>query len=328
MENNIGQDIEGTHTVLNYLYACFQGGFAAQNMLSQLGYHGFNPDDLQRSQAALGQTDRWLQQLWQGHPILSRSWLTPQTPDAKEALALLSKVRGEISQVVNKVERLVAEENNLQEDSEGVKYLIATYARFAYTNENYVKGFIEYGKVFAQKALSDTFSTMLPQAEQNIETAHMFFNIFTKEQNIHPIFFQGLREEAVMLPGALRTNMHDLNHLSHFYTEFDFKAAQIPETEAIEWGHLQVDPITAGFWQAYDISPIEMRAWSQFGFTDPRTVWFWRSQGFQPKDAQGWFQAGFVPPQARLWREEGHSLQEAAASLAKGVPTPQRVRYN
>ncbi len=326
MDENLGQDLELSHSVLNYVNACYQGDFASLNMLSQLGFHEFNPDELSTCQAELTYLERLMGQLGQGIPVFSRSWKVAQTSDAKETLAVVERLKVARVAYAVKIEKMLALENPFQ-SIEDVKFLIAAYCRFAYTNENYIRGYIAFGESFTVPELVQAYSSILPQAEKNIEAAHLFFDIFTGDEQIPEVFYRSLFEEGLFLPGIFRTNAHDLSRFAATYKgPFTFEHTDIPLQLAEEWAVINIDANVAGYWHAYHFTARDMADWVQVGITVPRNAWFWRCVGFDAQGAEGWSRAGFPPPLAQSWVAAGFTAEEAIDHIKRGFTNPQTAR--
>ena len=301
MNEDLGRDIEVTHNILNYLNACYQGHFACLNMLSQLGYQKFNPDDLTVCQENITFVERLLGQLHQGLPVFSMVWKIPQTADSKETLSRVSKLRLELKEISDEIEKLLMEPTLLNEN-ENVKLLIANYTRFAYTNEHYIKGFVDYGKSFTMPEVVASYEGLLDQAEQNISAAHLFFDVFTSEEGAPDVFYTSLFEESLFLPGMFRTNVHDLSKFLYIYkTPLTFEQLEIPPEISEEWKVIKVDPDLAGYWNAFQFAASDMIDWVQAGIRQPRQAWFWNCLHFTPESAAPWIRQGFTPPLAREW---------------------------
>lgn len=326
MNENLGLDLDLSHSVLNYINACYQGKFASLNMLSQLGYHDFNPDELSQCQEKLSYTERLLGQLSQGNPVFSRSWKTPQTNEAKETLGIVSQLKTEIVALAVRLEKLLSTENPFQ-NPEDTKYLIASYCRFAYTNENYIRGYVTLGESFSVPEIVQAYTSLLPQAEKNIEAAHLFFDIYTNEDGVPEVFFRSLFEESLFLPGIFRTNAHDLMRFAATYRgTFSFEMADIAPNRAEEWAVINVDPNTAGYWNAYTFTAREMADWVGIGVNVPRDAWFWTCIGFTAEAAAGWVQYRFPPPVALSWVQNSFTPDEAIDHLQRGFSDPTTAR--
>ena len=289
MDENLGQDLELSHNILNYLHANFQGQFACLNLLSQLGFHEFNPDSVAECQSNISYIEKLINNLHQGIPIFSNIWKSPQTQDAKEVMLLLKYSKKELIAFASKIEKILIEPTHVD--------------------------------------LENQYASLLPQAEKNVEAAHLFFDIYTGEAEVPAIFFRSLFEEGLFLPGVLRTTVHDFYRFSATYSgTFDYPMTDIPADEAEEWQVINIDPIRAGYWHAFTMSARDFVEWVQIGVTVPRTAWFWKCLLFEASEAAPWFRFGFQPPTAREWVTSNFTAEEAVEHINRGLTNPKTAR--
>ena len=315
MNESFLSDVLLTNSITNFLFAGWQGAFASLNILSQLGYLHFNPDDLSKIERYLSSAEKWKEDLYKGLPIFSSSWSSPQTVPAKKAFEHLVDLRSDLQQVVGKIRKILLI-NDLEHHPEEVRLLIAYFARQAYSRENYIRGFIDLGGSFRFKDLSESYSRVAPEAERSIEIAHAFFNLFMSEETLLPSFYRGLREECLFLPGVFQSQVHDINLLLNSYTTpITYANVGISAVDAQAWHANGINPIAAGYWMAWDFSPDEAPLWLELGVDDPKFGWFWRLMGFRPKEAFEWGRRGFAPPGARDWRDRGLTPDEAIREI-------------
>jgi len=325
MSNTFINDIYLTNSIVNFLYSGYQGAFASQNLLSQLGYTKFNPGDVSHIEGQLSQIEKWKEDLLKGLPIFSSTWRAPQTVASKKAFEALSDLRSDLLKTVGHIKKSLLVEN-LSESEEEVKYLISAFARQAYSRENYVRGFVEFGESFKHQDVVDNYKKFLPQAEQGIQAAHMFLQIFQSEEKPQAVFFKGLYEECIFLPGVFQAQVHDINILRSSYAEaMTYEKLGITPEHIDSWESIKVNPMAAGYWQAWDFTPELAANWLEAQFNDPRSAWFWLNMGFNPGEAREWALAGFFPPAAREWRERGYSL-EATLKFLEDQSVRQQVQ--
>lgn len=315
MPSTFINDIYLTNSVVAFLYAGFQGAFAGLNILSQLGYQHFNPDELSRVEKHLGEIEKWKEDLLRGLPILSVTWKSPQTVAAKKAFEDLSELRNDLLHTAGRVKKAVLFED-LSAVPEEVKYLIAAFARQAYARENYVRGFIEFGQSFKHQDVVDAYSGFLTETEAGIRAAHIFYDIFVSEENLFPEFFKGLREECSFLPGIYQAQVHDIALLLNSYTQnITYEKLGIMPQYSDSWKSIDVPPAVAGYWQAWEFAPEHAVPWLEAGMTDPRSARFWTFLGFGPAEALDWARLGFSPPAARAWLDRGYTPESALKAL-------------
>lgn len=315
MNSSFINDIYLTNSIVNFLHAGYQGAFAGLNLLSQLRYQHFNQEDLTLCEKALVEIDRWKDDLSRGLPIFSASWRSPQTVHSKKAFEALADLRSDLLQSSGRVKKMLLLQDPASSPEE-VKYLIAAFTRQSYARENYVRGFIEFGQAFKHQDIIDSYSPFMPDAEQGISAAHMFYDIFVSQENLPPVFYTGLFEECSFLPGIFHSQVHDIHLLLNSYAhEFSYGELAINPQHEEAWRSMEVTPVAAGYWQAWEFDPESASRWLQLGLTDPKAAWFWFSQGFDPDTAFTWAQAGFSPPTARAWRAQGYSPEAALRAI-------------
>lgn len=315
MTSSFINDIYLTNSIVGFIYAGYQGAFAAQNILSQLGYKSFNPDDLSRVEHVLSEAEKWKEDLLRGLPIFSTTWKSPQTVSAKKAFEKLADLRKDLLQTVGKIKKILLLQD-LPNCPEEVKLLIACFSRQAYARENYVSGFIEFGNAFKHQDIVNAYTPFLTEAQQAVQAAHMFYNIYTSEENLAPVFYKGLSEECSFLPGIFQAQVHDVTLLASSYNmPLSYTQLGINPDHQSEWEQIGINPVVAGYWQAWELEPAIAASWIEVGIGDPKTVWFWKNMGFAPKEAVDWFRYGFLPPNARAWRERGFAPEQAVRTI-------------
>lgn len=305
MEDSFKKDVSLTHTVLNFIHAELQGAFAECNMLSQLGFHDFNPDSISQLEKDIELTERWLEELYKGVPIFSTSWEGPQTIEAKEAFQLVTEIRKELIKKSGKIKKILVEDA-LSEHPEDVKFLIGALTRNAYKRDHSAHGLIELAKFFQDEAAIPQFNPLVQEAQRQIEGSHLLFSIYTQDESPQPIFFKGLLDEAHFLPGAFRTYAHEALLLVHTYKKnLSYKEVEIPDADAQGWSSLSISPAYAGFWHAYLISPAQTQEWVRSAINQPGEAWFWSHLKFIPQEAASWRMYGFSPVAAATLRSQG-----------------------
>lgn len=320
MNNTLQQDLELTLGIVNYLNASYRGKFAALNMLSQLAYRGFNNEELLRTEKVLETINRWQKDLWQQLPLLSVSWKTPETFDGKRSLDLAREMMRELEKVITTLEKIL-ERKEITEPDE-LKFLVAAYGRYAYGRDNYVKGFIEFGKNFARPDLVQEYSRFLDAANEDVQRAHSYLKGI-KQEKLPPDFTSSVFAATRRLPTTFRMHLHDLNQLSRvFEGEFTYEAAGFSRGEGQRWFQGGFSPKAAGYWRAHQISPEDAAGWAQGGINDPNAATGWVDHGFDPATALQWVQIGIGPDSALAWQRGGYTPQEATSYIEKGINDP------
>lgn len=322
MDQKHQQDLEYTHSVLNYLNATYQGRFASLNVLQQLGYQGFAIAEIERTRSVLEKVRRWTSELWQQVCLLSPSWTQPETFEAQSALQFAEAIRVELLQVAEECQAFLNDAATPQKPQQ-VKFLIASYARFAYSRDNYIKGFIEFAKVFGQPTMLHYYTSLQPTATEDIETVAAMLNAYKDPSQPAHNFFGALFHECVRLPGVFRTHVHDLLQLlAPFQGGFSFERAGIVAVEALDWQNASFGPVQAGYWRAYNFSPEEASRWVKAGFESAAVAFDWKLFSILPEVASQWAQRGAPAAVAVEWLRAGYTVEAAADLIARGIKEP------
>ena len=322
MPNTTSADFSASQALVNFLHAEYQGIFASLNMLSQMGFRGFNPDDLSRAQKALALTERWYLAVLNGGVILNLKQRQPVSPECKQAFAMLSELKRLLSAHCARVIKIL-QSSTLQSRSDELKFIIAALAHGAYAEDNYLHGLIKFAERFqAHEALAH-YRTLEGDSSARLDTIHFLFELLMRSEEPAAVFYQGVREEALRLAAAFRTEIHEINFLlAVFEPEFTFELAEIGSTQAAAWRGLGISAREAGYWIAYDFDALNAHEWSKRAVVHAKEAWLWRQLGFDPDQAQAWGEYGIAPAIAIEWRSQGVSPQQAAARISAGQLRP------
>ena len=317
MGEGLAKSIILSQTVTNFAQAALQGAFAYHNILSQLGFHDFNPDELSKVERYLSKIEVWISDLYEAVPILNADWKKPETSDAKALFECLGYLKVDLLTLAGRVKKIIFL-GQVDKNPEDVKLLISAFARFAYSKENYIKGFLKFAEALNDENMINQYNSLLSEASEGINATHLFYSIFTQEEEHLPVFYRGLIEECSLLPGTLRAQAHDINVL--FFSlepEFSFSHTDIPPEQHSQWKEHSFDAKQAGYWYSWEIGVEASKKWLNIGVTDPKRAFFWKLLGFKPRDAKPWIEAGFPPPTARDFRERGLVVEEALEEIRK-----------
>lgn len=294
--------MELVHATLNFLYSHLQGTFAELNMLSQLGYHGFNPDRITSVEASLTQLEQAQIDFYKGK----------QDYDFKH---MIQEVQQDLLRLSGRVKKILSE-STLKDSPDDIRILIAALARSAYTKDHLTRGILDFARFTNNKPLFDQFASSEPDIRRSLEGCHLLFSIFTEEEEPKPIFYKTLVEEGSSLPGEFRTQAHE-GALLLFPENFSFSNTDIPEADIPEWESINLPPQVAGFWHAYLISPALASEWIQSGVPQPQEAWFWGNFGFLPIQAKPWKEKGFPVLVAKDFIDRGFTPEGAIEELKK-----------
>jgi len=317
MDRELLEDLEASHSVLNYLYSVFQGRHAYYDILSHLRSPEFRSGELVMTKSSLDRIQSWIDALYKETPLLSVTWETLETTDANAAFDLLAKTKVELIDLSEKVEAILSIAD-YSSDKSRVALMTAAFGRFAYSRNYYVNGYIEFFNTFGQPELEREYQQLVPQAEWDLQLSDSFVQIINGPERPTDELFKDLREESLNLPGIFRASVHDINQLiSSYENDFTFELAEIPAGMAAEWGHLQVPPTVAGYWHAYRFRPKEAQPWLVAGIQDPGLASAYRIFGFPFEEAVEWLELRISPRTARQFRDSGHTPEQAAQAIAQ-----------
>lgn len=306
-----------THSILNYQSAQLRGHLAFQKALLQLSYQAINPEDCKQTEGHLSAVIRWNKELLQGMPIFSIDWNYPETTAAQKALKLVEEIRTQISEVNNELRRIAFKPNPFAE-AEDLKYLIACYLRYTYSNENYIKGEIEYHNFRENEEQRRQFENSLPLAGEEIRAATAIFKEFRQQGKVSDEKQINLQNAIVRLLRLFRSYEHDLRLMQATYSKsFDFEAIGLSEAEAARWKELNFTAAEAGYWLAYDFPADHAVAWYNAGFSNPSAAFSWAVQGFSIEEALVWSQLEPDARKAVALVQAGHSPQSWADHLKR-----------
>ena len=322
MSNATSADLLASQALVNFLHAEYQGIFAFLNMLSQMGFRSFNPDDLSRAKKALALTERWIAVTSNGTAILKLAARHPVSPESKQAFTMLVDLKrlllGHAARVIK-----ILQSSTLQSRSEELKFIIAALAHGAYAEDNYLHGMIKFAERFQMHDALAHYRAHEGNSSARLDTIHFLFELFMRPEEPTPIFYQGVREEALRLAAAFKTEIHEINFLlATFEPEFTFELAEIIPEQAHAWRGLGVSAREAGYWIAYDFDAISAHEWAQRGVGHAKEAWLWRQLGFDPDEAREWGEYGIAPAIAAEWRAQAIAPQVAAARINSGQLRP------
>lgn len=276
-------------------------------MLSQLAYHGFNPDKLTSTEASLTNIEQALVAFYNGQ----------HEQDFRE---MIPEIQQDLLKLAGRIKRILSE-STLKDSPDDVRVLIAALARSAYTKDHLTRGILDYARFTQNKPLFDQFATSEPDVRRSLEGCHLLFSIFTGEEEPKPVFFKTLLDEGATLPGLFRSQAHE-GALLFSAENFTFANTDIPEADIPAWESINVPPQVAGFWHAYLISPALASEWIQSGIPQPQEAWFWSNFGFLPVQAKPWKEKGFPVLVAKDFLDRGFTPEGAIDELKKNSEQP------
>ncbi len=323
MNKDLEQDITVTHGILNYLHAGYQGLFTQYNIFSRLQSHKFNQQAVSNCGETLKKIALWKAELNKRSCLFAASWDKPQTFEAEQALNLLRDLRSDLLNCSAEVAGLLGS-SDLSVSSDPAKFLLASFGRFAYSREHYVRGFVELGQILAKQDLIEQYNAYLQSAGEDVNLVHQFLEGFKQADPLQTNnMLSTLRYMCLRLPGAFRAQAHDIAQLiARFRGGPSFDLFEIPISRATAWKDMNITASEAGYWESYFIAPEEALSWMQLGIKSHDAAANWRIHGFSPHSAAAWAQANFPVQVALVWSSSGFSPEKALECLKAGINDP------
>jgi hypothetical protein len=325
MINDSDKDLVASHGVINYLNAGYQGAFAGLNMLSRLGSSAFREGDLAQVRQALEKITAWVNDLWKGNCLFCESWTKPETFAAQKALNVLQNLRPIIGETRDTIVAIL-QNPDWPSNFESVKFLVAAFGQYAYSRDNYIRGFVEFAKVFNQPSMAASYGQLLAAASEEVKAAHEFLNGLKVGSQPSQQFYDSLYFQSIRLPGVFATHMHDIAQLVAKYTEpMTFNLMGIDDISAGKWQQLGLGPEGSGYWQAHNMIPEEAATWLMAGIKEAAIASEWRLFGFDSQNAAPWYHRDFPAYIAAAWASEGFDPDKALELIEKGYKNPSMI---
>lgn len=322
---DIAKDNILTHSVLNFLRASFVGQLVFHKALTSMNSKLVDDSYVEGAHRALDKIDPWLKEVFDGMPIISASWVAPETFEAIRAFGFIKEIKQDLIWLSGQVETAISLPD-LTREQEAIRILVATLLRVANVRVNYLNG---AGSFYAKNKDQERVALLAPQfddARQYAQVTNVIYDTFNREGPFETELVERLRREAELCPGDLRAQAFDALSLQNaFVKNFDYEHTELPANVYAEWKAKEIPASAAGYWYAYKFTPEETAEWAQTGLTNASLAANWKRSGFEPTKAYSWQEAGFAPAVARLWMEAGYDPQRAATFASRGVQTPDKV---
>jgi hypothetical protein len=317
--------IQRTYAVLSYLQAALQGKFAFLNVLSQLEFVDLNKETLLQTKQEIAHVHDLMKKFWKQEVIFNTNWTKPETFEAKEVVEMLEKHQTEVRLLIAIIAKILLE-RDLSKDQEATKYIIAAYAWYAYARDNYLRLQLDFEKKYQASESVAYYEKLLEETRIELDYVHFLLKDYRADKEKDLPFYLSLRQSGLILPGTLKTHVHDINLLLAPYRGgISFEKVEIDEADGDAWRKAQIEPEEAGYWSAYLLKPDEVLAWKSLGFFDPSTTSRWRIWGFDPITAAFWIEKKFSPLQSLLWMSAGFSPDKADFWRSRGIQNPREV---
>ncbi|MFN5062195.1 MAG: hypothetical protein ACK5GN_05050 [Pseudomonadota bacterium] len=323
----ITKDLHLTTEFLVLLRAGFYGQIIFEGTLASLN-STFAPNNyLNVAHRAFDKIDAWMKDLVSELPIFSTTWETPETFDAISAMNFMRDLRKDFLFIIPHVEAALQVEN-LSQDREAVKLLVASLVRSAATRNAYIETLSTVYSVLKANDLAQQVSYEVEPTREYLRVTRIIQERFSTTAAYDSQLCEQLRVEALLTPGDFRALAHDTNvMLNVFAKEFTFQLADFAPGEADEWIAQRIPAVAAGYWRAYGFSPQEFIDWKAQGITGAPLAANWTRAGFSAAEAIEWIREGIPPMLAVPWRAEGFDAKRSATLISRGVTDPTRAPH-
>ncbi|MHC4135766.1 MAG: hypothetical protein ACYS0K_12360 [Planctomycetota bacterium] len=294
-------NLEISHAFVNAVQAGFEGKLAGTGIEARLADRAPDTNEIQTLKAVLGELRRWGSEIWSGDAMLAREGAADPSPDAPILLELMDELHADLIALVPRVEEALARPAG----TEPMALLAASLIRNAYTREHAVKGLLAWADAVGPEETAAHYRGLLPVCVDQVETAHGFLKEFGQPGTPQA----ELRDEALGLPGAFRSQIHALCVLiGRRRGVISCQMAGIGEGEVGDWQDANFDAEAAGHWNAYGFAASDAQAWFDAGWTDPATAAGWHLRGFEVADALDWHSRGHDAARAKRERDRGAAV--------------------
>jgi hypothetical protein len=319
------KDLHLTTEFLVLLRAGFYGQILFEGALAALNSSFAPKNYLNTAHRAFDKLDGWMKDLVAELPIFSTTWETPETFDAISAMNFMRDLRKDFIFIVPHIEAALQVEN-LSQDREAVKLLVASLVRSAATRNAYVETLSTAFSALKAHDLAQQLSYEIEPSRDYLRVTRIIQERFSTTAVYDDQLCEQLRMEALLTPGDFRALSHDTNvMLNVFAKEFTYQLAEFAPGEADEWIASRIPAVAAGYWRAYGFAPQDFLDWKAQGITGAPLAANWTRAGFGPEEAIEWIKEGIPPMLAVPWRAAGFAPQRAATMISRGVTDPARA---
>lgn len=319
------KDLHLTTEFLVLLRAGFYGQILFEGTLAALNSSFAPKNYLDTAHKAFDKLDSWMKDLVAELPIFSTTWETAETFDAISAMNFMRDLRKDFLFLIPHIESALQVEN-LSQDREAVKLLVASLVRSAATRNAYVETLSTIYSVLKANDLAQQVSFEVEPSREYLRVTRIIQDRFSSTAVYDDQLCEQLRVEASLTPGDFRALAHDSNvMLNVFAKEFTYQLADFNPGEADEWIASRIPAVAAGYWRAYGFSPQDFLDWKAQGITGAPLAANWTRAGFTATEAIEWIKEGIPPMLALPWRAAGFNAQRSATLISRGVTDPARA---
>lgn len=321
----LNKDVHLTAEFVTFLRAGFYGQILFEGALSRLESTLVPSTYLDTAHRAFDKIDVWINDLASELPIFSQGWESPETFDAIAAMSFMRDLKKDIVWLIPQVE-VALRAQNLSQNREAVKLLVASLIRSASTRCSYVETLHSIFTKLKAQNLAQQVEFEIAGAKEYVQVTQVILDTFAATGVYDLDVCDKLRKEASLTPADFRAHMHDANILLNVYAkEFTYELAEIPREEADLWIAHKIPAVAAGYWRSYGFSPEEFLEWRRLGVNGAPLAANWRRANFSPEVAITWIKEGIPPVIATQWRSSGLEPPRVAALLKRGITDPAKA---
>ena len=320
------QDTAYTHRLINYLNSTYQGRFAMLNILGQTKHPLFKEEEVARTRDLLQEINSWNEEVLSKKLLFSSSNPSSSPAMHQKVIKYLESIIPELTSLSKKIKEILVSKTYLSNQKEAA-LLLAAFARDSYCKDNYIRGYISFGKAFNDESLVNNYNQFLEEAKAKLDVVNLQLSLI-KQNNME------FNEEALMqlgftarnLPGTFRAHIHDINQITCGLSQpFTPDKAKFFKAEFEAWRSMGFNVLQAGYWRAYEFGTEEAKEWIAYEILDPSLASEWKTAGFPPAVAAEWIAVLFPPLLAIQWTNASYNPREAAVLLISGYENPDQI---
>ncbi len=306
--------------IFNLIHSCFQGQFAANNILSQTRHPQFNPDNLtiikEQIKIALGHLKRI-----ENDELIIDPEFEEVNETETEVFALLSSLKRNFAVAANEIVSIASTEDWTSQP-DYYQVLVAYYAWFAYAEENYFKKLQDFYLINNVGEYNETIIQRLDQASNDLKLTGNFLMSIKSPAGPEQGFFSHLMFFIKTLPGYFFSKIHDINQFLTIKQEFTYELAGFSAEEAPTWQAKNFDPIAAGYWKCFGFDADSAFEWLERGFFVAAEAANWKFSEFKSAQAAAWAKYSFTPILALHWQQASLKPEHSAILISHGYFMP------
>jgi hypothetical protein len=310
------EDISASHSLLNTLHSGLTGALIFHQILEESHDLHFSEEVKHFCEKTLARSTKWLEDLYGGHPLISKSWTEIEDFEAKLAFDSLERLSKDLSTTLGTLDSFDKNRDEFYNPA-NTRFLFACFARLMYARREFFRQYDKYSAEYLQQPVERG-----TEVEEELKGIDNVRKILLRGGTLDQSLIQEIGDRGQDLIPALAILRHEMIILARMYDGLTFEALDIRGEEEERWKAYQFEPAAVGYWRAQYIGPEEAVAWMHGGVSDPGLAAVWRSLLFSPMDTGPWMNAGISPVLARLWKDEGFPPSQAIEFIQKGVFEP------